>query len=227
MKIELEMTIGFICCSIVFVLLALVIWLAYRNKQHLSNHPIVATTAIVALIISVITVVYLFFGNYSIGNISFNYSDASIAALSILTAFLVGWNIWSTIDNKGLEEKFEKKFKELESQENYDLAMVHNRYAQLLSLQIESLETGDIKALMVHYVINSIIRAEKITNQSDYNKMLVNIDKLVEVAKGTFNDTDKISKERAREVYGRFNEIKNQNMIEKLKELKEHISKYI
>ena len=237
MKIELEMTIGFICCSIVFVLLALVIWLAYRNKQHLSNHPIVATTAIVALIISVITVVYLFFGNYSIGNISFNYSDASIAALSILTAFLVGWNIWSIIDSKEtikkqneqittLENRIDGEVRYIRDKSNYDLGVIYGYFTQMLAKDVGNLSKDIIKYIMVEYMVNSV---KILTTMQEWDRTPEMIDAIISSVIECFNATPNIplTSKDATKLIERFGEIDNHNKLEKLQELKVLVSKFI
>lgn len=223
MKIVIDMSIGMMCTIGALILIVITAIWFYKNSTKLTNHPIIATVAIIALILSVVTIVFLFFSKYSINNISFCYSDASIAALSILTAFLVGWNIWSTIECKNLENKVEHALDKMHDKINYDFGVIHSYFAQMLALSIGDLPKDTLKFLMVGYMVNSVKILLKQPNSSK------EIESTISSVLSTFQQTPEITITKAQAVtlIEQLGEIENRDKIEKLNELKAEISKYL
>jgi flagellar basal body-associated protein FliL len=237
MKIVIDMSIGMMCTIGAIILIVITAIWCYKNSAKLTNHPIIATVAIIALILSVVTIVFLFFSNYSIGNISFNYFDASIAALSLLTAFLVGWNIWSIIDSKEtikkqneqittLENRIDGEVRYIRDKSNYDLGVIYGYFTQMLAKDVGNLSKDIIKYIMVEYMVNSV---KILTTMQEWDRTPEMIDAIISSVIECFNATPNIplTSKDATKLIERFGEIDNHNKLEKLQELKVLVSKFI
>lgn len=223
MKIIIDMSIGMICTIVALIIIVIVAIWSCRNREKLTNHPIIAAIAIISLVLSVITVVFLYFSNYHIGDLSFNYSDASIAALSVLATILLGWNIWSVIDSKRFEDNVKKELNYTHNKIDYDLGVMYISFSQMLAAYLVKLEKSETKKIMINYMINGLKILSKMPNTSIECNSVTNT-----IAETLSQTTDiSITSESAREIIERLGEIENRASIEGIDVIRTEISKFI
>ncbi len=89
----------------------------------------VATCLVVAcLIFGVISIVALYIAIPNIPKNQYDYNGVLVSSLSLITALLIGWNIYSVIDMKNLKEKTEKRVDKLVNERIDDISVCLRSY---------------------------------------------------------------------------------------------------
>lgn len=109
MKIVIDMSVGMLCTLAAIVVIVFIVLYLYNKRGTTSYHPIIIGSSLIALTISIVTVLYLFFGEFTSAECCFNYSDTSVSVLSVLVTVLIGWNIWTVIDIKKTVKEIKAK----------------------------------------------------------------------------------------------------------------------
>lgn len=84
-----------------------------KRSSHASNVVALWLSAI-SVVITISLSCYVCIPNFEGRDVKFNFSDASVAALSVIVTLLIGWNIYSLVDIK----RTTKEFKEVKDHTN-------------------------------------------------------------------------------------------------------------
>ena len=105
MELLLKMSVGMACTLVAIIVILIASFMIYKKRNTRAYHPIIIGLSLFAFIVSITTAIYLFFGEFTNAKCCFNYSDTSVAVISVLVTVLLGWNIWTTLDLKNQVER--------------------------------------------------------------------------------------------------------------------------
>jgi hypothetical protein len=122
-------------------------------------------------------------------NLGFDYIGVIVAILALLITLLMGWNIWSFIDIKGIRKEFDTLHSELQGQINYlhnktdyNNAFIFGRTSQMIACSLTELGKEDMKMQMLCSAITSVKMFANLSSEKECNNILGTI---IEAMKAT------------------------------------------
>ena len=96
-------------------------------------------------------------------NLGFDYMGVVVAILALLVTLLIGWNIWSIIDIKGIRKEFESLRSDIQSKDDYlhyksdyNMALMFGRTSQMMACSLTGLGKEEQKIEMLYSAITSV-----------------------------------------------------------------------
>lgn len=218
MKLEMNISIEMICVTATIIALFLIGRYTYRNRSKSANHPLVIACSLFALVISITNAVFLIWSKHSSCDMCFNYSDLSITVLSILTTILLGWNIWTMLDIKGVDRKIQK----LKDDISYVMGITYGNMSQIQATTISGMGKDLIVVSMLHNTITSLKILSKIPDTQK------ECDQIAETAADLLTNTNiQISALHASDLLEYLGSIENRDKINGIETIRQKLTKFI
>ena len=100
------------------------------SEYHMRAAYLVTVMSIFSLIVAIGGVVWMCHKGDSVGFENISFGDASVTALGVITAILLGWNIYSVIDVKSVKNDYEKFKNDLEQKNKENLEKYKNELSE-------------------------------------------------------------------------------------------------
>jgi hypothetical protein len=112
-------------------------------------------------------------------NLGFDYMGVVVAILALLVTLLIGWNIWSMIDIKGIRKEFDdlhsdiqRQFNYLHNKTDYNTALMYGRTSQMIACALADIGKEDRKKDMLRSAITSVKMFANLSSEKEYNSIL-------------------------------------------------------
>ncbi len=112
-------------------------------------------------------------------NLGFDYVGVIVGILTLLITLLIGWNIWSMIDIKGLRKEFDSLSSENQRQINYlhnktdyNTALMYGRTSQMIACALAEIDKDERKKDMLRSAIVSVKMFVNLESEKEYNSIL-------------------------------------------------------
>lgn len=153
-------------------------------------------------------------------NLRLDYVGVIVATLALLVTVLIGWQIWTLIDMKGLKNEFKKEINYLHNKSDYTTALMYGRTSQMIASSICGVCREEIKNQML---MNGIISIKMLLNlhaEVEYKAILKT---MLEALKATNDIT--LSEKNIENLILSIGEIKKRDEIYMIKDLIKEIQK--
>lgn len=114
-----------------------------------------------------------------VNNLGFDYIGVVVAILALLVTLLIGWNIWSMIDIKGIRKEFDtlnyefqRQINYLQNKTDYNTAFMHGRTSQMMACSLTELGKEERKMDMLYSAIISVKMFANLSCEKEYNSIL-------------------------------------------------------
>lgn len=112
-------------------------------------------------------------------NLGFDYIGVVVTILALLVTLLIGWNIWSMIDIKGVRKEFntlnldiQHKFNYLQNMTDYNTALMYGRTSQMIACSLADIGKEELKKDMLCSAITSVKMFANLSSDKEYNSIL-------------------------------------------------------
>lgn len=176
--------------------------------------------SLISLLLSIIAIIRTFYRNIEL---QFDYLGIIIGVLSILFTILIGWNIWSIIENRGLEYRVKRQLNYAHNKIDYNLGIIYGDFSQMIAMNVSNGTKELLKVLMLMHMVNSLKILSKFpdTNQ-EVNSIANTIANVMETTKSIC-----INSKDAQSILELFGEIDRRENIEGLTKIKEELFNFI